>query len=111
MKSPYDIVEFYAELEVDTLLDNKVVLVVESSKDNKVLKWSGRSSLDQAGKRMSKFYLVSPFNIPYKNNVVEADELKALIWNVNKTPVKIYQLGYRVRSGNPNRFAIYTPFR
>lgn len=111
MKSPYDIVEFYAELEVDTLFDNKVVLVVESSKDNKVLKWSGRSSLDQAGKRMSKFYLVSPFNIPYKHNVVEADELKALIWNVNKTPVKIHQLGYRVRSGNPNRFAIYTPFR
>jgi hypothetical protein len=111
MKSPYDIVEFYAELEVDTLLDNKVVLVVKSSKDNKVLKWSGKSSLKQAGKRMSKFYLVSPFNIPYKHNVVEADELKALIWNVNKTPVKIHQLGYRVRSGNPNRFAIYTPFR
>ena len=111
MKSPYDIVEFYAELEVDTLLDNKVVLVVNSFKGNKPLKWVGRSSLKQAGKGMSKFYLVTTFNIPYKHNSLEADKLKALIWNVNKTPVKIHQLGYRVRSGNPNRFAIYTPFR
>ncbi|MDA8876985.1 glycosyltransferase family 39 protein [bacterium] len=111
MKSPYDIVEFYAELEVDTLLDNKVVLAVNSFKGNKPLKWVGRSSLKQAGKGMSKFYLVTTFNIPYKHNSLEADKLKASIWNVNKTPVKIHQLGYRVRAGNPNRFAIYTPYR
>ena len=111
MRRPYDIIEFYAELEVDTLLDNKVVLGVKSFKENKMLKWFGGSSLIQASKGMSRFYLVTTFNIPYKHNAIEAEKLKASIWNVNKTPVKIHQLGYRVRSGNPNRYAIYRPFR
>lgn len=109
--SPHDFVEFYALIDVDPSRENEIHLVLEATKNDTVVKWQAGSYDHLAVDTMRQYYLCTAYQIPLKWENVDLDKIHTSFWNSGRTPIKVKDFGFRVRSGNLNRYALYEKYR
>lgn len=110
LNSPYDIVEFYGDFDVESEEPYEVMLVMEFYKDGEKIKWTGANSKDMAYQTDKDFVLVNGQQFLESDTKVP-DSVVAYVGNKNKSELKIHSLGVRIRKGNPNKYALYNRFK